>query len=321
MSETNVPESIVRRLQKLLALANDSRGNENEAAAAAAKAQALMAEYNLSMASLGTNNQEPSSDRVKDPATIAAAQDWQVVLMSSIARNNFVRHWTVTVYDKRADGKGKVRHRRRHALLGRKINVQMVVQTYEYLLQAMDRVCPFEDRRNRSAISWFAGCADRLSERLDAKRREMEAQSRTDRMDARRGNGTDLVLSDVFSSEEDLNNDFYYGYEPGTTARRRKEREEQDRIRAEEFRREREEYIARHGAVVVVQEDVKPKTEKELEKERRAEERWRATYQRRQEREAAKIDHHAYHAGSFAGRDIGLDDQIEQTKARAKISG
>ena len=53
MSDTRtIPEGLRARIAKLMALASDARGNENEAAAASAKVQSLLREYNLEMSQI-----------------------------------------------------------------------------------------------------------------------------------------------------------------------------------------------------------------------------------------------------------------------------
>lgn len=225
MSETAIPASIVARVKKLLALAGNN-SNEHEASAAAEKAQALMVEYNLELAEGGETG-AAEADRAKADPRLEARREWQVTIMRNLAANNFCMHWTVERRDVNASGKGQVRNRTWHMLIGRKANVEMTLSMYRYLTDAMARLNPYQDGRDRSHISWFAGCADRLASRLATLRREAEAASRARRGETPRGNGTDLVLSDVYSSEDDLNRDMRYGYDPGTTARQRAEYEAQ----------------------------------------------------------------------------------------------
>lgn len=306
MSETAIPASIVARVKKLLALAGNN-SNEHEASAAAEKAQALMAEYNLELAEGGETG-AAETDRAKADPRLEARREWQVTIMRNLAANNFCMHWTVERRDVNASGKGKVRNRTWHMLIGRKANVEVTVSMYGYLTDAMARLNPYQDGRDRSHISWFAGCADRLASRLGTLRREAEAASRARRGETPRGSGNDLVLSDVYSSEDDLNNDMRYGYDPGTTARARAEYEAQFSARA----------AARHASppvpVVVKPETPAERVRRERE-EARAEERSRRYWQKIE----AKTDRHAYGQGSEAGRDIGLDPQVRGAGAAGRI--
>jgi hypothetical protein len=307
----SIPESVVSRVRKLLALAGNN-SNENEAQAAAAKAQAILAEYNLEISQIG--DAEPSADatREKDVGSVAATADWQVTLMAALAEANFCLHWTTETLARRMDGTGKLRMRRRHSLIGRQVNIIVVKEMYTYLLQAMERLCPYGDRRDRSTRSWYQGCSDRLRSRLQEQRAASEAESRKRRGETPRGSGTDLVLSDVYSSEEDLNNDLRYGYAPGTTAAHRAERDARWAAQRASYEAE---LAARHSTNPVAPEAKKQESERERLKREARDRRWYESYQRRQAREEAKVDRWAYNQGSSTGRDIGLDRQVEKSKA------
>jgi hypothetical protein len=307
VSQTAVPESVIARVRKLLALAGNN-SNENEANAAALKAQAILAEYNLEMSSI--DDSEPASvdaTREKDEGSIAATSDWQVTLMKAVAEANFCAHWTVEVLARRTNGTGRLRMRRRHCLVGRSVNVLVVKEMYSYLMGTMERLCPYEDKRDRSTKSWFNGCSDRLQSRLSDLRAKADAEARARRGDVPRGNGMDLVLSDVYLNEEDLNNDLRYGYAPGTTTRARAE----SAARAAQWRAD---YEARKAA-----EPVKQETPAERAKREAKDRRWYESYQRRQAKEAARVDWNAYNSGSQSGRDIGLDRQVGGGSARKSI--
>jgi hypothetical protein len=159
----------------------------------------------------------------------------------------------------------------------------------------MERLCPYDDKRGRSANSWLSGCTDGLSSRLYQLRQEAERSSRATREDQPRGNGRDLVLTDVYSSEDDLNNDMRWGYEAGTTARNRRERE------------------ARWAAAAEARKNEPPRapeTPEERAKREKADARYYARFRRQRERANARVDHHAYEQGSYAGESIGLDKQV-----------
>jgi hypothetical protein len=320
----SIPESVVVRIRKLLALANDGRGNANEAEVASQKAQALLAEYNLEMSQIGENepNSQTSEDAAREKTTgfDAATADWQVTLMAAIAQNNFCMHWVQQIRDRRLDGTGKIRLRRRHCLIGRRVNIVIVRELYTYLTQTMERLCPYEDRRDRSSRSWFDGCSDRLRSRLEEQRRASEAESRQRRGEASRGDGSSLVLSDVYSSEEDLNNDLRFGYAPGTTAARRAEREARHREYEEEYRRRAAEQKTEETTEVSTKVETPAQKARRAEREARRDARWWEAYQRRQAREAARVDQRAYAHGSSVGGGIGLDRQVSVDKVAGRLS-
>src|SRR5207344_2379156 len=102
----------------------------------------------------------------------------------------------------------------------------------------------------KEAIAFREGMAVRLGNRMWAIREERLKEERLKRdaerkANAERGVFTEnaLVLADVISTEEDFNADHAYGYEPGTTARRRKERE----LREEAAQREADALLAKQA--------------------------------------------------------------------------
>jgi hypothetical protein len=229
MSYTVVNDRVLDRVRKLLAMANDARGNENESANAAAMAQAIIAEHGLEMSQLENQSNDPALvTRDKTQHDRAAMYKYQRDLMASVAKCNFCRHFITDVH---AVSSGKMRKVKRHVLLGRTINVQASILIYDYLIDAMDRLVPWQGSalRGRDALLWFEGCAERLGERLSDHRRAMEEESENKRTEeatrARHPSAAPasnaLVLADAYSSEDDLNEDFEQGYELGTTAQNR----------------------------------------------------------------------------------------------------
>lgn len=251
-------ENIARRIQKLLALAGNNT-NENEATAAAEKAMALAAEHGLELAQLevkAETNVTPGGKREKRSHDRAAMYKYQQTLMRAVAETHFCVYM---INEVTAMSCGKMRKVKRHVLLGRDVNVQLVTMLYDYLADTMDRLLPWQgmEKRGKQALLWLEGCADRLAFRLNAKRREMERDSKRRAQEAAArakhpGSAPSenaLVLSDVYSSEDDYNIDFQYGYEPGTTARRRAQWEAEYAVRRAENEALRAERQARTKAL------------------------------------------------------------------------
>lgn len=325
MSDTTALDPIISRIRKLLALSRDAGATEAEAAVAAAKVQELLLTHNLEMAAL---DQAPSSDRAKEAHTKAAMYKYQQDLMAALAANNFCRHW---INEERVHSNGKIRNAKRHYLLGRRVNIMTTQMTYDYLVDTMDRLLPWQgmEKRGKNALAWLAGCTSRLVERLNDQRQRERTQARQQRAAQPAGTpGTALTVLDLESSEEDLNNDFRWGYEPGTTARQRHEaaaRETAYKLReaeliAQGMDRETAYYVARYGKVPDWAQPAAPKPETAAErarreaKEERERERWRQGYYRRAYREAARKADPAYQAGRAAGDDIGLNAQVGRTE-------
>jgi hypothetical protein len=303
MIDQAIPDSIRAKIAKMLAIANDSRGNENVAATAAAMVQKLLAQYNLDMSQIGVMDVDQDDrapidpDAVREKANDVAMfkESWKAELMTTVAACNFCYAWSEAIWTDAGKQTG-----RRYGLIGRRVNVASTRQVFEYLCATLDRLNPFADKRTISHRSWFEGAANRLSLRLYDQKRASEAESRQATQEAPRGNGRDLVLADVYSSESDLNYDMLWGDAPGTCARRRMEREA--------ARAERE---ANPEPVAPVKAETEAQRRVREAKEAREWARTQARWARDDAKRAARIDRDAYAMGDNAGRHISLNRQID----------
>lgn len=134
---------------------------------------------------------------------------------------------------------------------------------------------------------------------------------------------TAMVLASVYDERErEANYEAAHGLPPGTIAKRRAEREAQEREEAEEAAKEETAQIER---------PVREETERQrAARERREREEWAKqrrrwaresdAEERRAQREYDKRDHDAYKAGADAGKKIGLDLQIAARKDAKKLT-
>jgi hypothetical protein len=339
-TDRELPEKVLARIQKLLALAGDKRGNENEAANAAAMAQAILADYGLEMAQLeSTLASKDPGGREKKAHDRAAMYRYQQTLMQGVAETHFCRYFLT---ETRAESFGKMRKVKRHVLLGRAINVRAATMIYDYLIDTMDRLLPWQgmEKRGKDALLWLDGCSGRLVERLvEARSRQEQASAEAVREAATRARhpgaapstGNALVLADVYSTEDDLNQDYLDGLEPGTNAAHRaKFRAEQAAIRAEQDRLislgmglDEAWHVARGfkwtpRATVVAH--PAPKSKPETDRQRREREareaRDHARFWDKQRKANDKYNSEAYRMGRAKAEDIGLNTQVSHTTVR-----
>ena len=112
-----ISDSIVRKIQLLLNLAARTQGNEAEAAAAMAKAQDLLAQYTLDLATAqdravagGTAAREQEAKRdYASAGNRSAMYRWQRDLVKAIAEANYCRYWVTEVTDYPTYKKGAAR--------------------------------------------------------------------------------------------------------------------------------------------------------------------------------------------------------------------
>lgn len=327
--EANANENIIRKIQKLFSLAQSP--NQAEAELAMARAQELLATHNLEAAMVMATNvaggtvEAAPEKREKVRINRSAQYNWQRELWKTIAEANFCWHSVVEVFEgKRGTKKttSKVRVKR-HLILGRESNVMAVRLMGEYLEDTMERILPFpnHERLSRAAISWKAGCAERLGERI-----QEQADARKSESDAARpeGDSTALVLRDVYQSEFAANYDVRYG--EGAHARKlitdakweaeRPERERKAREEREQKEREWLEYLQTESPA-----DKKAR-EKEEAKQARANEAYWARQDRKWDTERRndylKTDHEAKRAGAKAANGIGLSAQVSDARITRK---
>lgn len=220
---------IYDKIRKLLALADATRNSsEAEAALAAERVQSLLQDYGLTLAQVeAAGGAIEQGDRAAVTSDRRALYKWQQALMAALAENNFCLH-RVRVEDV-VDGR-KQRASKRHQLVGRKLNVDVTLQTYDYLAVAIKRAASeagYEHAaRERDHHVFLDGAVTRLVERLAELRRQKERESRDAAMKAQatgNGSGTELVLTDVYGSEADQNNDVINNFPIGTTAAKKRE--------------------------------------------------------------------------------------------------
>lgn len=328
----NISQNVVTRLQKLMALAQDKRGNEHEASAAMAKVQELLAEYNLSLADIQTAPQE-GDKRAKERHDKQAMYEYQRSLFRSVARAHYCVYWTGETGSYNDSGRWAKRYY--HCLVGREANVIAAKLMFGYLNTTIERLSselyPHPRNLSRSALSWKEGCAYRLGERLSERQQEADAaqkakaeaarQAATQQTSAGQPCTALVLLSDVRQSEADLNNDFRLGLEPGTTTARRAANDA--RWNAEEAERVRQEE-AEAASVAAMDPEAQAryfakKAKEEAEAEARAK-KWQERYDRQWQKKWANKDMNAFWQGHDKGKDIGLDPQVSSDTAK-KIAG
>lgn len=157
-------QGVLDKVRKLLALAKG--GNENEAAAAAAKAAQLMEQYDVSEAQLEVDTGVARPDPLEslEVDRMADNEDWKSILVVGIEKLLGVKAWT--------EG-------RRVKIYGRSSTVNTFSYTYAYLCAEVRQLADagyLEATRQRvnptrvPALRWKPafrlGCAGRLQQRL-----------------------------------------------------------------------------------------------------------------------------------------------------------
>jgi hypothetical protein len=216
-------DEVLERIKKLLNLAAKNP-NENEAASAAAKAQELLARYNLDAATV--ENSAAVKDGKREEAKVDGGfYSYQRELWDSVAKLNFCLYWTqdyrVFTRSKRV-GTGRDRYtteghvnKKRHRLVGRIVNTRATIALAQYLEEAIERVTleRLGERVNLGyvysgsanavrfsnwAVSFRKGCAARIIEQVDDRREQMRLkEAERARRDAARAKRAGLISDAV----------------------------------------------------------------------------------------------------------------------------
>lgn len=157
---------ILEKVKKLLALSTSS--NPHESALATAKAQELIAQYNLELSQVQVDN-PVSSYKSQDITT--GRRVWRRQLLYIIAKYNFCE----TIND---------RAKKCMVLIGERHNRELVLFLYEYVAQELERLALVAYERTYTtlpAITWrdsfYGGALDALNLRLRAQQSKFAATS------------------------------------------------------------------------------------------------------------------------------------------------
>lgn len=173
----DVKKKMLDKVRKLLALATSS--NENEAAIAAEKAQALLAEYNISMAEVGNIHQDNDDDIIIDEMDKIRMKPWRRPLAQAVAQMYFCSYFYVN-YGKKD----------KHSFVGTEANTTVTKMMFKYLVdtietlavQYAERDVPTISERGRYRRSFRTSCTLRLCSRIrqrieEAKRGEIKGET------------------------------------------------------------------------------------------------------------------------------------------------
>lgn len=336
-------DKVIERINKLLALARDGGATEAEAELAMAKAQEMMAEYNLSAATLEAKGGK-KEDRVKQREDQNLMYTWKRELLEQVAKVNFCH---VFIVEKKTAAGQKIGGG--YQIIGRESNTVATRVMFNYLLATIEKLLVTEvgtspqERYSRWGHSFRIGCADRLKDRLQERHdAKLEEQARTARETNARsqhpgsaptGNALVVILKDFAQDEEDLNNDMINGWEPGTTKARREKYQQESEERQRKFdvelavvksenpgindtlarymasgwTRERAEEILGLGKFY---KEPKQETERQRAEREAKAERARQRERSKEWNQSRKTDWSAYDRGQARANDVGLDDQV-----------
>lgn len=177
---------ILEKLKKLLALA-ERGGTEAEAENAMAKAQALLAQYNLSMADVDAHDADPVMENVFETGE---KNSWKDTIVGAAARLCFCDAI-------------KSSQRRSILIIGTATDAMAAKCLATYLIQTGEKMSKQAVGDRSFKIAWKVGYAQRISTRCFEMVRAAKANQLKDET-----TGTDLILHPVFNKTDKANRDF-----------------------------------------------------------------------------------------------------------------
>ena len=174
------PDSILAKIKKLQALTTDRGATPEEAATAAAKAQALLFEHNLSQCDVDTKEQAGPDPYGKVETTLEGANrntvTWRRTLLYTIAKHNFCTAITLP-------------NQTKMIVIGKRSNVETALYLNHILVREIERLAIEAGKTvlaNRAAymVSFCRGAVSTIHKRLQEQQQESE-QTATSTTNAR----------------------------------------------------------------------------------------------------------------------------------------
>jgi hypothetical protein len=322
---------IIEKVQKLLNLAAKNP-NQQEAAAATAKAQALLTSYNLDISMV--QRASGAADGRREEAKLRGGfYQYQRDLWKAVAKLNFCVHWVQSYYEEKTVwdpatydeqlrlGKKWIKRTRpylqkRHCIIGRIVNTTATRIMAQYLEDTIERITREQikgdllQKYSTWAVSFREGMVDILTDKLEERRQHLLDEEEKKRKAAERAakaagtvtTGRDVVVTIASVVQQEIEGN--YDFEHGEGAYRRKK--EQEAQWAREAKEEQDRYTAWAAA--------HPEEARKQEAERR--EANRKYWARRQGGRSGggssdkNRDYSAFNAGRRAAEDVGLDQQM-----------
>lgn len=159
----NIDQNIIEKINKLLALGQSP--NEHEAKLAMINAQKLLTKHNLSMHDIKAK--EDTLDIIEKVLGLDSTRvaTWKSSLLNSICLNNYCTLLISTGYNRQKSFK----------IIGTDVNIQMVLQMYEYLYETIERITKKSDTKGTTEKNSFRlGMINGINEQFRAIKDAME---------------------------------------------------------------------------------------------------------------------------------------------------
>ncbi len=158
-------EKLIDKVRKLLALSREN-ANEEEAANAASKAQAMMAEHNLSQADVAEKDKSPIARFPYEPKY---SDPWRRSIVFAVAKLYMCRALNTGRFVKvrsRKTGGEKCVFKKSFVFYGREHNAEICKEMCDYLFATTVRLATAYGSTRQQRLGFERGCGERLADRV-----------------------------------------------------------------------------------------------------------------------------------------------------------
>lgn len=209
---SDVQAKILRRVRKMINLANCAGATEGERDNAMRMVHATLAKYNISMSQVGTGEaSEEARESLRQPFL---GKPWAIRIAASIARMYFCHYHYSTM-----GGNAGPTQKAMHTFVGRHSNVVTAQEMARFVVEAVNREAQRYQRkiggRYGDYRAFAQGAADKIRRRcaeIEAKAKEQGVQDVAPETEAddpelltQAGTGTALVVANLYKTEADAN--------------------------------------------------------------------------------------------------------------------
>jgi len=341
----SIPDNILERIQKMLALAEGSK-NEGEAANALAMAQQMLQKYNLDISSVRDHRRADDLGQVTDSTfefgskrqyrghmhRTRADQPWVTMIAKAVARGTFCRVIinTYTIY-----------------FIGRERNVNASMYMFQNVIEQVEDFAKAAVQANNKRVkseygvsdihyltgqnnpkvyrqSWLLGAASTIQTRLAQQRAEFERSTSTERSTDGSAapvihTGMEVIITADTEADEYMDEKFY-----GGRARKQREWEARWKLEAAQRASEPREVFVDTRTDKEKARDAKreqKRAEHDEQKERNYYRRWGHHSWEQRASNGPSINYGAYQQGTSDARKVSLDSGKVNTAARKQIGG
>lgn len=209
MSEAATNSRVLRRVRKMMKLAQDAGATEEERDTAMRHVHATLAKYNISLAQAQAAEEEAQEKRGRLKEAYLG-KPWAIQISAAIARMCFCHYYYQTM-----GGNAGPTQKAMHSFIGLESNVTTAKEMARFVVESVNR----EAQRYQRSIggrygdyrAFAQGAAARIRTRCfaieeEAKRKGVEQHADDNETErAASGAGTSLVLASLYKTEEEAN--------------------------------------------------------------------------------------------------------------------